>query len=109
MNRQYIPRTAKCKKGPYDNAVEPNQVMTVANMLVAFTKGMPLPDKIGTYDEGITIDEVGNSVGDRLEAVDYLNSVNQRIAYMKQQQKSKSNDVNVTKTVETSNVSEESK
>lgn len=84
MKSNYKPRYATCKCGELDNPVEPNQVMSIQQMLIAYTKGLPMPDKHATsYDENITIDEVGYSVGDRLEAVDYLNAVNQRIASSK--------------------------
>lgn len=79
MKVNYKPRTAKCKVGKHDNCVEPNQTMTVAEMLYAYTKGADLPQKFGSYDENISVDEIGYSISDRLEAVDVLNAVNQRI------------------------------
>lgn len=79
----YKPNYAKCKCGVHDNAVEPNQSLSVKDMLVMFTKGMDLPEKIGEYDENVNIDEIGYLCTDRLEAVDYLNKVNQRIALQK--------------------------
>lgn len=81
--KEYKPRYAYCVSSELDNPVEVGQSMTVQEMLFAYTRGMDLPDKFGTYDEGITIDEVGYTCPDRLEAVDYLNSVNQRIALQK--------------------------
>lgn len=84
MLKNYKPRKAKCVFGKHDNPVEPNQTMSVSDMLVAYTKGMPLPQNMGySYDENISIDDVGYSIGDRLEAIDYLNSVNQRAALAK--------------------------
>lgn len=93
MKNKYIPRFSKCRICSIDNAVEPHQAMTVKQMLIAFTKGKDLPDKIGSYDENPNIDEVGYSVGDRLEAVDYMNAVNQRIALAKKQSEQTTNEV----------------
>lgn len=104
MKKVYKPRYAKCVQCEFDNPVEPNQVMSIQNMLLAYTKGMPLPDKHAcSYDEDISIDEVGYSCGDRLEAVDYLNAVNQRIASAKAVAKetNTTNTVVETPTVET--------
>lgn len=84
MKKEYKPRYATCKSCKFDNPVEPHQAMTIQEMLVAYTAGHPLPDTFSNgYDEDITIDDVGYSVGDRLEAVDYLNAVNRRIASSK--------------------------
>lgn len=76
-----------------DNAVEPNQAMTVKQMLIAFSTGKDLPAKMGSYDENPNIDEIGYAVGDRLEAVDYMNAVNQRIALAKKQSEQTTNEV----------------
>lgn len=83
MKTNYKPRYAYCRCGEHDNSVEVGQSMTPMQMLICYTRGQSLPEKRGEYDEGITIDEVGNYCPDRLDAVDYLNSVNQRIAYAK--------------------------
>lgn len=92
MKSNYKPRYAYCKKGKHDNSVEVGQVMSVQEMLVAYTRGMDLPERLGEYDENVNIDEIGYSVGDRLDAVDYMNSVNQRVALAK---------MNAEKSVET--------
>lgn len=98
MKINYKPRTARCKQRDLDNSVEVGQSMTPKEMLIAFTRGLELPNKVSTsYDDNITIDEVGYICSDRLEAVDYLNSVNQRLALAKQN--AKKNEV-VTATVE---------
>lgn len=81
--KAYKPRTAKCRAGKFDNPVEVGQSMTPKQMLVAFTRGQELPEKRGEYDENIKIDEVGYLCVDRLDAIDYMNSVNQRIAHLK--------------------------
>lgn len=83
MKSNYKPKYARCIRGKHDNAVEVGQTMSVADMLVAYTRGMDLPERRGEYDEDITIDDVGYCVGDRLDAVDYMNSVNQRVALAK--------------------------
>lgn len=102
MKRNYKPRFAYCNPSALDNPVEPNQVMSIQEMLVAYTKGMPLPDKHATaYDDNITIDEVGYSVGDRLEAVDYLNAVNRRIASVKASSTSSDTSTTMTETTST--------
>ena len=97
MKREYKPRTAICKLGIHDNPVEPNQAVKVQEMLYMYTRGMELPERIGSYDEDVNIDEIGYLCTDRLEAVDYLNSVNQRIAL----QKMKSQQEEVPTVVET--------
>lgn len=102
MKRNYKPRFAYCNQSELDNPVEVNQVMSIQEMLVAYTKGMPLPDKHATaYDENITIDDVGYSVGDRLEAVDYLNAVNRRIASAKASSISTETSTTITETTTT--------
>lgn len=93
MKNKYIPRFSKCRLSKFDNPVEPHQAMSVKQMLIAFTKGKDLPEKIGSYDENPNIDEIGYAVGDRLEAVDYMNSVNQRIALAKRRSEQTTNEV----------------
>ena len=84
MKHDFKPRYATCRRCDYDNAVEPNQAMTVKQMMVAFTRGMDIPQRIGEYDgDTVDINEVGNVVPDRLDAVDYINATNQRIALAK--------------------------
>ena len=84
MKHNFKPRYAKCRICDYDNAVEPNQAMSVQEMLVAFTRGIDLPQRIGEYDgETVDINEVGYVCPDRLDAVDYINATNQRIALAK--------------------------
>ena len=84
MKQNYKPRTAKCRVCEYDNAVEPNQAMTVKQMMVAFTRGMELPQIVGEYDgETVDINEVGYRTPDSLSAVDFINATNQRVALAK--------------------------
>lgn len=101
MKVNYIPRKAKCKVGKHDNCVEPNQTMTVQEMLYAYTKGADLPQKFGSYDENISVDEIGYSISDRLEAVDVLNAVNQRIHSAKEKAKVEAETITETSTVTT--------
>lgn len=101
MKSNYKPRYARCFLRSIDNPVEPGQVMSVQDMLIAFTRGQDLPDKIGEYDEGITIDEVGYLVGDRLDAVDYMNSVNQRNALQKMNEAKNAPEISTETPVET--------
>lgn len=98
MKKTYKPRIAYCKKGKHDNSVEVGQTMSVADMLIAYTRGMDLPQRIGEYDEDVNIDEIGYSVGDRLDAVDYMNSVNQRVALAKMNAEKASEAVTSTET-----------
>lgn len=107
MKNNYKPRFAKCSLGQYDNAVEPNQTMSVKQMLYAFTTGQNLPEKIGKYDEDVNIDEIGYHCSDRLEAVDYLNAVNQRIALAKINEAKKAQVVNTETVTETNTGSNE--
>lgn len=97
MKSNYKPRYAHCKYGEHDNPVEVGQAMSPYEMLMAYTRGQSLPEKRGEYDEGITIDEVGYYCPDRLDAIDYLNSVNQRVALAKAN-KAKAEAVTETKT-----------
>lgn len=103
-------REYKCnfrnRRTEFDNPVEPNQSMTVQQMFAAYVSGYDLPEVHSNgYDEDITIDEVGYSAQDTMDAVDYLNAVNQRIAAGKASEKAKSVEVVETVT-ETPNVSE---
>lgn len=100
-------KTKYCnRRTEFDNPVEPNQSMTVQEMFAAYVSGYDLPDKHSNgYDEDITIDEVGYSAEDTMDAVDYLNAVNQRIASANASQKAM--EFNQSETVtETTNVSE---
>lgn len=84
MKHNFKPRYAKCRVCEYDNAVEPNQAMTVKQMMVAFTRGMELPQRVGEYDgETVDINEVGYRTPDNLSAVDFINATNQRVALAK--------------------------
>lgn len=84
MKHEYKVRYAKCKRCSYDNAVEPNQAMSVQDLLVAYSRGMDLPQRIGSYDgETVDINEVGYNCPDHLSAVDFINATNQRLALAK--------------------------
>lgn len=107
MKSTYKPRYAYCKKGKHDNSVEVGQTMTVAEMLVAFTRGMDLPERRGEYDEDVNIDEIGYSVGDRLDAVDYMNSVNQRAALAKMNAEKAAAESSIVETSTETSVSNE--
>lgn len=104
MKFEFKKRTCVLKAGEYDNAVEPNQAMSVQELFLRFTKGLDLPEKLGEYDESPNIDEVGYSVGDRLDAVDYLNNVNRRVALLKKKVEKAKSEVKEEEAV--TNVSE---
>ena len=100
MKHNYKPRTAKCRVCEYDNAVEPNQAMTVKQMMVAFTRGMDLPQRIGEYDgDSVDINDVGYKVPDRLDAVDFINATNQRAALAKRNAEQAKAEMEATQTI----------
>ena len=108
MKHVYKPRKAVCKRSEYDNAVEPNQAMSVRDLLHAFTRGMDLPQRVGSYDgESVDINEVGYNVPDNLSAIDFINATNQRVALAKRNaEKAKAEAAAVTEVKPTENVSE---
>lgn len=106
MKHVYKVRYAKCKRTEYDNAVEPNQSMSVRELLHAFTRGMDIPQRVGSYDgESVDINEVGYNVPDNLSAIDFINATNQRVALAKRNAEKVQAEA-VTEVTPTENVSE---
>lgn len=106
MKINYKPRKAVCKLGKHDNCVEPHQAVSVQDMMRIFVQGGDLPQKFGSYDEDVDIDEIGYSISDRLEAVDYMNAVNQRIALAKKNAEKEVVTETITETSVTTNEGE---
>lgn len=64
--------------------VEPSQAISIQEMLIRYTNGLDIPEiRSNGYDENINIDDIGYAAQDTLEAMDYLNAVNQHIAQIK--------------------------